>query len=50
MVMNKYSTLTRSPELEPPNQMQFSVMHSTLLFMGITPQQGIQLAYFNTPT
>ena len=48
MVIMGYSILLRSPELEPHQQMQFSVILGThfLNSEGLTPQQWIQSAYY----
>ena len=35
MVMKRYSTLLKSPELEPKYQMQFSVISQTLIIWRV---------------
>ena len=32
MVMKGYFTLSRSPDIEPQNPVQFSIIHKTFLF------------------
>ena len=39
MAMKRYSTLPRSPELKPYNQMQFSVISRALVGIGLTSLQ-----------
>ena len=42
MAMKGFFTLSRSPELEPHHQMQFSVIPKTSLFGRLAPLQEIQ--------
>ena len=56
--MKGYSTFTKAPGLEPHYQMQFSVMHRTLVggrglvwLVDLTPSSvEVQLAYITAPT